>query len=764
MPIEESIARPIRALHAKMTTEGLLHTPEQLAGYYHAFRDRFGPARLASLDGEALLNLMHLHSAEKDSLVYWLEFKNDEEFPALFGSISGGSAFKFGLYRRKEDGQWVTGSPQKPVVLTVPKAVERAKSHRDQLLQGLKLLESLPIGAGDEEYRQLQAAMNRQAPDVADSAWGHKYLSLLFPEKLDDYHVERYQRFHLIKRLQVPPPGEGRFLAAGRYMAMAREFDMPTNHLSRILNQLDGEPHRYWRLLANIGEPGFEHNWKLMRDGGYAAIGWAKLGDLSTLARDKESKAWLIERFKNQYGHPTGSWTNEIFNFVAHIQEGDIVLAFEGSTVLGIGRVTGPLTYAPEVAHIPHQRRVEWLHVEPWLLPTPEQKGRVVRELTLAANQVDIERRLLNRVPQPPPPPPTGKWPTLPLPAISGRIQGALERKKQVILYGPPGTGKTYWARQAAQELAAAERHGRPFDQLNDDQKAELTVGAEGSPIQICTFHPAYGYEDFLEGYRPESTEGRLAFKLQDGIFKRLCSLAEQQPKRSYFLIVDEINRGDIPRIFGELLTVLEKDKRGHRVSLPLSGVPFSVPNNLYLIGTMNTADRSIALLDTALRRRFAFIELMPNSVLLDSVVIGEKLPLGPWLDALNGRILKNIGRDARNLQIGHAYFLEQGRPVSDLAAFSRILRDDIVPLLEEYCYDEYASLAKILGPSLVDESAQRVRTELFEPGQYDVLISALLEPSPDLLTSQRATATIAQAEESAAGDEDPANDESDDE
>lgn len=155
----------------------------------------------------------------------------------------------------------------------------------------------------------------------------------------------------------------------------------------------------------------------------------------------------------------------------------------------------------------------------------------------------------------------------------------------------------------------------------------------------------------------------------------------------------------------------------------------------------MNTSDRSIALLDTALRRRFGFIELMPDPVALGTAQVANTIPLGPWLAALNERIRNHVRRDARNLQVGHAYLMESGKPVTDFARFSRILAEDIFPLLEEYCYENYGMLCQLLGQALVDEQNQRIRNELFMPDRRDDLIHALLAPFPEIATSTAAIA-----------------------
>jgi 5-methylcytosine-specific restriction protein B len=158
----------------------------------------------------------------------------------------------------------------------------------------------------------------------------------------------------------------------------------------------------------------------------------------------------------------------------------------------------------------------------------------------------------------------------------------------------------------------------------------------------------------------------------------------------------------------------------------------------------MNTADRSIALLDTALRRRFGFIELMPDAEVLGGVSV-DGMPLGPWLDALNAKIVAAMGPDGRNLQVGHAYLLESGRPVTTLPALSRIVRDDIVPLLQEYCYEDYRMLEQILGKAIVDAALQQVHVELFQEDNREALKLALLAISPDITASSQAVAAEAE-------------------
>ncbi|MCB2205033.1 EVE domain-containing protein [bacterium] len=257
----------------------------------------------------------------------------------------------------------------------------------------------------------------------------------------------------------------------------------------------------------------------------------------------------------------------------------------------------------------------------------------------------------------------------------------------------------------------------------NPEMQNVMTGEEDVAQLTWLTFHPSYSYEDFIEGYRPvPSASGGMQLRLEDGVFKRICREALANPSKPYLVCIDEVNRSNIAKVLGELVTLLEKDKRGMEVVLPQSKERFTIPPNVYLVCTMNTADRSIKLLDAAVRRRFSFLEVMPDLDLLEGVEI-DGMVLQDFLAELNVRIAKREGREKL---IGHSYFLKDGTAITSKSEFCDRVRHDILPLLEEYCYDDIEALAELLGSGIIDADANTIAENVIEDEEQ--FFSAILE------------------------------------
>lgn len=312
------------------------------------------------------------------------------------------------------------------------------------------------------------------------------------------------------------------------------------------------------------------------------------------------------------------------------------------------------------------------------------------------------------------------------------------ETELNLILYGPPGTGKTYHTIPRAMSIIDAKSRGLKYweneYENNKDRvltlfNAELKKGYitngrkyKTGHIAFVTFHQSYGYEEFIEGIKPNITASKAVFyEVADGLFKDLCNRAdfdrtEQKNKQqgdwqdangdpfvaneNYVFIIDEINRGNVSKIFGELITLIEPTKRlgaeeEMTCILPYSGDDFGVPKNVYILGTMNTADRSLVQLDAALRRRFAFEEMMPDYAVIKKKVgnegIVEDVDVARLLESINERITALLDREH---QIGHSYFMKVG----DARDLAEVFKKKIIPLLQEYFFDDYESIQKVLN------------------------------------------------------------------
>ncbi len=318
----------------------------------------------------------------------------------------------------------------------------------------------------------------------------------------------------------------------------------------------------------------------------------------------------------------------------------------------------------------------------------------------------------------------------------SVRVQADLSRRSEPYVFDKEADGRWRlvgdWTDSCAELVAQAERlHAGP--------------AREDAPIrryEFVTFHQSYSYEDFVEGIRPQvDGTGALSYEVRPGLLRRLCARAKADPSHRYALFIDEINRANVAKVFGELITLLEPDKRAHydaggrivsglEVTLSYSGEVFGVPANLDVYGTMNTADRSIALLDTALRRRFQFEELMPTPEAVPGIGNGRipddeggEIDLRRLLEAINQRLAHLLHRDQT---IGHAFLMK----VRDFAALRRVLAREIVPLLQEYFYEDWSRVRLVLGDHAAPAEAQIVRARR-------VPVRALFGPVEELSDGQ---------------------------
>ncbi|MFF6790245.1 AAA family ATPase [Streptomyces filamentosus] len=623
------------------------------------------------------------------------------------GSITGGSAMKHLVYWRDGGGWWHDSG--------YPDATTAWHAVRQGIVDAVT------------------AAREGRVEDIDDIAAVRaantliaKTLRVYVPDAIIPVYADSYTRHYLSLLTDEVPPRMRPFARKAYLHRLVRQHprlgDWPPDLVYRFLAWWAPPreaPQAFAVDLAPDAVAGCLVN-------GYAAVGSDELGDLHGFADQEEYRKAALRQYPDGADRrgALAAWQ------LLSMRPGDFVVGHHGgSGVHAVGRVTGDGYYwRPELPGHRHTVAVDWnepldvtldVPVKDWTAaPVTKMRPRVwnkFRLWQLGRDEVEADSGDTHDD--------TTDVPALqPLDPDLQRLDDALTRRGQAILYGPPGTGKTYQAlRYAVQRLGALSDDLPGLAPWAEPDTAEYRATLEAlqkaGRLILVSFHPTYGYEDFVEGLRPVKGQAGLALEARAGVFKQVCEAAGDDPEHTYLVIVDEFNRGNVPKILGELITVLEKDKRGLSVRLPLSEEPFAVPRNVLLIGTMNTADRSIRTLDSAVRRRFAFVELLPDPTPLRDFNV-DQLDLGIFLEELNTRIRGALDREK---QIGHALLLPGGEPVSTAQELAAIVRDEIVPLLQEYAYDDYGLLASFLGEGVVDTAAHRLR-----PLDDEALVAAL--------------------------------------
>ena len=444
------------------------------------------------------------------------------------------------------------------------------------------------------------------------------------------------------------------------------------NNSDDVLTDKNIEKVHYW--LYSPGNNA-EH-WEEFYNDGIMAIGWDEIGDLSAY----DSKEAMKQAMKNKID-PAPPYTmagHATWQFVNEMNLGDIIFVKKGTHgIIGQGVVESNYIFDSTRGDFKNIRKVKWTHKGEWKHP----ERSIVKTLTDVTPYTEYVEKLKALFAEEEVEDENGKEErSYPIYNEAKFLQEVymdktqydiltelIRTKKNVILQGAPGVGKTFVAKRLAYSMMG----------VMDKER-----------VMMVQFHQSYSYEDFIMGFRPTET----GFTLKKGAFYDFCKTAEIDSEKDYFFIIDEINRGNLSKIFGELFMLIENDKRGVELNLLYSDEKFSIPENIYIIGMMNTADRSLAIMDYALRRRFAFFDIKPG---FDTEVFKdykEGLNSTKFNNLINcvedlNNVIKNDESLGEGFCIGHSYFCNL-KEVSD-QTLRGIVDYELVPLLKEYWFDE---------------------------------------------------------------------------
>ncbi len=644
------------------------------------FINHFGIEHLKSLSGKELLtSLFYNDKGNKLNLCYVLEM--DKDMREIFGSIAGGAAYKFGLFFHKKTQSWTCGSPAKPVKLTENEAIQKAEEIRNDLVAGAEIISSFGPLNSTADYEQLYKQLEHISG--INTVWRMKYYQMLFPILFAPFYGQDIQLdvLHFLNQT----PSEIPFIRMGQIALFSKKCNIPgivfghiwgrsTNHNNKSndseTNTLSDKKHKLHYWMYTVFD---DTSWMECQQKEIMVLGMDDIGDYSQY----DSKESLRQELISTYDNSTSRKNQALmaWNFANKLAINDVIFAKRSNTLVGKGIVTGDYIFDDSRQEYKNIRTVKWLQIGEW-----EHPGKsVAKRLTDITPYTDYIEKLIT-IFTPDELDDVDTQPEVDYPEYSSAdflsdvymseqdyetLVNVLKMKKNIILQGAPGVGKTFTAKRLAYSIIGAKNPDR---------------------VQMIQFHQSYSYEDFIEGYRP--TEN--GFTIKKGSFYKFCKLAEDDDENDYFFIIDEINRGNLSKIFGELFMLIEKDKRGIELQLLYSDENFSVPPNVYIIGMMNTADRSLAMLDYALRRRFSFFTMKPgfNTIGFQTLKSDAFKKLISCIKQLNSKIAADISL-GEGFCIGHSYFCGLTAKTATVRTLTSIIEYELIPLLKEYWFDE---------------------------------------------------------------------------
>lgn len=436
----------------------------------------------------------------------------------------------------------------------------------------------------------------------------------------------------------------------------------------------DVDTVHYWIYAPGDGACKWDEFYKR----GVIGLGWYEIGDYSQYSSKEEMK--IAMKAKIDPSKPYKNAAHATWQFLQEMKPGDIVFAKKGMySLVGRGVVTSEYIYDEQDSEYPNIRKVNWTHNGEWSHPG-QAVMKTLTDITAYTDYVAKLNALFENNEDVEDVEPEEK--TFPKYSAEKFLEEVymdedsydtlvelIRVKKNVILQGAPGVGKTFAAKRLAYSMMGVKDQDR---------------------VMMVQFHQSCTYEDFIEGFRPSSTSG--GFEIKKGSFYNFCKKAADDQENEYFFIIDEINRGNLNKIFGELFMLIENDKRGNALQLLYSDEKFYVPANVYIIGMMNTADRSLAMLDYALRRRFAFFDMKPgfsSDGFREYRMAFQNKKFDSLIDCVEKLNSTIVADDSlgEGFCIGHSYFCNL-TAITD-KALSNIVEYEMVPLLKEYWYDE---------------------------------------------------------------------------